>query len=506
MKTYILILIVLLSVTCGCNDELDQINPNVITQENFWETEDDVLSGLAATYKVLRDVNNGYWGVRGVELTNGRGDDFFIRNDVKALYELSTFTNTTSTGTPGNIFTGCYTGIFRANQILDNIEGVEGISREQKDAYIAEAKFLRALNYFHLVINFESVPIFTTVPQTREDYFVANSPESEVWAQVETDFTDAIAGLPVTYSDEWVGRATKGAATGYLGKAYLYQEKWGEAVSKFAELATPAGISEAPYNYDLLADFEDNFVAEHDNNVESLFEIQNHNVGGSNPWAGENADESQGVTTAQEFAPAEVGGWFEAFPTEKIFNEFQKEKTVNADFDPRMYATLVWDYPGAMYYNMPFSEFELQFGYSSMLRKYQNWQDDNEGIWISEINEKALRFADILLMYAEALTMQGNPGEATPLVNRIRNRANLSDISGLGQEAMMAEIRHQRMIEFFREGFRFYDLKRWGLIREEIENSDKVGKEFLTLPRHEYFPIPQGEINTNPEIGQNPDW
>lgn len=506
MKTYIFILIVLLSATYGCNDELNQINPNVVTQENFWKTEDDVLSGLAATYKVLRDINNGYWGVRGVELTNGRGDDFFIRNDVKALYELSTFTNSTSTETPGNIFTGCYTGIFRANQILDNIEGVEGISQEQKDTYIAEAKFLRALNYFHLVINFESVPIFTTVPQAREEYFVANSPESEVWGQVESDFKDAIAGLPVTHPEQWVGRATKGAATGYLGKAYLYQEKWEDAVNEFDALATPTGMPKDPYNYDLLADFEDNFIAENDNNVESLFEIQNQNVGGSDPWAGENADESQGVTTAQEFAPAEVAGWFEAFPTEKIFNEFQKEKTEDGDFDPRMYATLVWDYPGAMYYNRPFSEFELQFGYSSMIRKYQNWRDNNEGIYISEINEKALRFADVLLMYAEALTMLGNPGEAAPLVNRIRNRANLPDISGLGQTAMMDEIRHQRMIEFFREGFRFYDLKRWGLIGQEIENSDKVGKEFLTLPRHEYFPIPQGEINTNPEIEQNPDW
>ncbi|RAV28438.1 RagB/SusD family nutrient uptake outer membrane protein [Sinomicrobium soli] len=506
MKTRILILIVLLSAFCGCDDELDQTNPNVITQENYWKTEDDILSALAATYKVLRDVNNGYWGVRGVELTNGRGDDFFIRNDVKALYELSTFTNTTSTGTPAGIFTGCYTGIFRANQILDNIETVEGITEEEKAVYISEAKFLRGLNYFHLVINFESVPVFTTVPQSREEYFVANLPEAEVWAQVEADFSDAITNLPVSYGDEWIGRATKGAATGYLGKAYLYQEKWAEAAGEFAVLATPEGMAEAPYTYDLLADFQDNFVAENDNNIESVFEIQNQNVGGSDPWAGENADESQGVTTAQEFAPAEAAGWFEAFPTEKIFEEFQKEKTVDGDLDPRMYATLVWDYPGAMYYNRAFSEFELQFGYSSMFRKYQNWQDDNEGIWISEINEKALRFADVLLMYAEALTMQGNPEAAAPLVNRIRSRANLPDISGLGQEAMMAEIRHQRMIEFFREGLRFYDLKRWRLIGEEIENSDKVGKEFLSLPRHEYFPIPQGEINTNPEIEQNPDW
>ncbi|MCX2679486.1 RagB/SusD family nutrient uptake outer membrane protein [Galbibacter sp. EGI 63066] len=505
MKKYIYILM-FSSALLACDDELEQVNPNVVTQENFWKTENDVLSGLAATYKMFRHIDNGYWGVRGVELTNGRGDDFFIRNDVKALYELSTFTNNPSTGTPSSMFTGAYTGIFRANQILDNIETVE-ISDAEKEAFIAEAKFLRGLNYFHLAINFGAVPIFTTVPQTREDYFVAQSPEEAVWEQVENDFKAAAAALPVTYPSEWVGRATKGAAIGYLGKAYLYQEKWTEAEAQFAQLTGTTGAPKAPYNYDLLPNYEDNFVAGNDNNIESLFEIQNQNVGGTNPWAGENADESQGVTTAQEFAPTEVGGWFEAFPTEKIFNEFQKEKTVEDDFDPRMYASLVWDYPGAEFYNIPYTEISSPFGHSSRIRKYQNWRDDDEGIWISEINEKALRFADILLMYAEALTMQGRTTEAYPFVNRIRERANLADLAaGMGQDALMEEIRHQRMIEFFREGFRFYDLKRWGLIGEEIENSDKVGKEFLTLPKHEYFPIPQGEMNTNPEIEQNPNW
>lgn len=504
MKKYIYI-VLFASIFMACDSELDQMNPNVVTQENFWKTETDVLSGLAATYKVLRSIDNGYWGVRGVELANGRGDDFFIRNDVKALYELSTFSNTTSTDTPSAIFTGCYIGIFRANQIIENIETVE-ISQEKKDAFVAEAKFLRALNYFHLAINFGAVPIFTTVPQKREDYFVEQSEEAVVWAQIESDFNDAVASLPVTYPEEWVGRATKGSAVGYLGKVYLYQSKWTEAEGQFALLTSPSGMSKAPYNYDLLPDYQDNFLPGSDNNIESLFEIQNQNVGGVEPWAGENANEAQGVTTAQEFAPTEVGGWFEAHPTEKIYNEFLEEKTVDGDFDPRMYASLAWDYPGSTFYNLPFSELSSPFGYSSKIKKYQNFYDDNEGIWISEINEKALRFADILLMYAEALTMQGRTTEALPLVNRIRERANLAPLSSLGQTQMMEEIRHQRMIEFFREGLRFYDLKRWGIIKEEIEDSDKVGKEFLVLPKHEYFPIPQNERNTNPEIDQNPNW
>src|SRR5690606_2639960 len=142
-----------------------------------------------------------------------------------------------------------------------------------------------------------------------EDYFVGKSSMEEVWAQVESDFIDAKAGLPVEYPAEWVGRATKGAAIGFLGKAYLYQEEWNEAENEFALLAQQDGEAQAPFNYDLLPNYEDNFLAENDNNKESLFEIQEQNVGGPDPWAGENANQSVGGTTAQFFAPAEVGGW-----------------------------------------------------------------------------------------------------------------------------------------------------------------------------------------------------
>jgi hypothetical protein len=117
-----------------------------------------------------------------------------------------------------------------------------------------------------------------------------------------------------------------------------------------------------------------------------------------------------------------------------------------------------------------------------------------------------LRYADILLLYAETVTLQGRPADAYPLLNRIRSRAKLAPLAaGLSATQVMAEIRHQRMLEFFREGQRFYDLKRWGLLEQEIKNSDKVGREFFTA-KFAYFPIPQGELNTNPNIKQNTGW
>jgi hypothetical protein len=487
----------------GCdNDALELSNPNGITTDTFWKTESDVNAAFAATYGLLKNVDGGYWGVRGTELTNGRGDDFFIRNDVSYLFQLSTFTNTADNAAVTAVWNIAYRAIFRANQIIENVPNVPGLSAEQQAQYIAEAKFLRGLNYFNLVINFGSAPIILTTPVTKDDYFAAKSPEADVWAQVKLDLADAAAGLPLSWPAEWTGRATKGAATGYLGKAYLYTNDWANAQTTLQQLTA------GPFNYSLMPNYGDNFIQTNENNQESVFEIQLQDVGGTNPWSGENAGEGLGVTTAQEFAPTEVSGWFEVSPTDKLFNEFQIEKTTANDFDPRMYATLAWNYEGSTFYNKPFSDFTLVFGYMSLYKKYQNYTQDNEmtGLsgaadYTSSNNERAMRYADVLLMLAEAHTQQGQVGDAYQYVNLIRQRAQLAPLpAGYSQEQMMAEIRHQRMIEFAREGFRFYDLKRWGLLQTEITNSDKQGRDNFMAGTHEYFQTPQSEIDSNPNI------
>src|SRR5438552_2287790 len=117
----------------GCaKSTLELNNPNQITSATFWKTEDDVLSALAATYGLLRDVNGGFWGVRGIELANGRGDDFFIRNDVANLYQLSTFTNTADNGPANDLWNISYRAIFRANEVLENIDKVANLDATKK--------------------------------------------------------------------------------------------------------------------------------------------------------------------------------------------------------------------------------------------------------------------------------------------------------------------------------------------------------------------------------------
>lgn len=509
MKQYIIYACFWALLLPGCSkDFLEKKNPNAVTVDDFWKSEADALAALASTYSMLRNVNTGYWGVRGVELSNGRGDDFFIRNDVKDLYSLSTFTNNPDNGVLNSLWEGAYQSIFRANQIIERVDGVAAIEEDSKKQIKAEARFLRALNYFILVINFGDVPIRLTVPAGTEEYPIAKSPEADVWKQIEEDLTAAVADLPVSWPTEWTGRATKGAATGYLGKAYLYQKQWAKAE------ATLQQLMQAPYTYNLTASYEDNFTALRENNEESVFEIQIQDVGGANPWANPGAGESIGVTTAQEFAPAQVSGWFEAYPTNKVLNEFRKERTKTNDFDPRMYATLVWQGQEGSFYKKPISAFfPTEYSFTSRFKKYQNYQNENElrgtggGNYSSNINERALRFADVLLMYAEAVTMQGRPAEAYAAVKRIRDRANLADLpAGYTQDQMMAEIRHQRMIEFCREGLRFYDLKRWGLLQQELTASDKVGRNFYVPKKHDYYPIPQQELDANGKMEQNPLW
>ncbi|MGQ8335340.1 RagB/SusD family nutrient uptake outer membrane protein [Sunxiuqinia sp. A32] len=495
-RIFSILFIVIFFVGCG-DDFLNESNPNTITKEAFWKSEGDVLKALAGTYNYLGNLDNGgYYDHSGMDLTIDRGDDFTAANSFNYL-----------PGIGSNVWNGAYKGIFRANQIIEETPQISTISDDSKKRYIAEVKFLRGLNYFHLASNWGAVPIHLTTPKSMDEYFVAKSPEDSVYIQIISDFTDAAEGLPISYSSEWVGRATKGAALGFMGKAYLYQKDYAKAEIVFEQLMQP------PFSYALMNNYADNFDLQHENNIESVFEIQVQDVGGTYMWASD-ANENLGTRLNMEYMPREVGGWSQVYTTNKILMEFQKEKTTDGEFDPRMVATLIWEGEPGLFYQRPISDFFPDlYDTKCKLKKYLNWQQENEeigingGVHSSSINIRALRYADVLLMHAEAVTMQGRPQDAYNDVNLIRQRAHLSDLpAGYNQGQMMAEIRHQRMIEFVFEGQRFYDLRRWGLLQQEISNSDKRGRENFDPEKHQYLPIPQSEMDNNPKMEQLPGW
>lgn len=494
----IFILILLIGTLLSCNsDVLNLTNPNSITTQTYWKSENDILGALAATYNRLSTPQ--MWGNRGILIYNGRGDDFFIRNDMQPVYQASTFTNTPDNTEVEKLFSVPYEMIFRANQLIENTELVPNLSEDKKQAYIAEAKFLRGLAYFVLVTNFGDVPLVLSVPKTKDEYYNEKSPMNDIWAQIKKDFLEASESLPLSYESLNLGRATKGAALAFLGKSCLYTEDWDGVI----EFLLP--LTNSPYSYALMEDFGDNFVKEKENNKESIFEMQSQDISGL----------GYDNQTAQMIAPAEVNGWFEAFPTNKLFDAFQKEKTVEGDLDPRMYATLIWNYEGAMFYNRPYTSYVSPFPqYKAMFKKYQNYNQETESVgsagtsYVTDNNERIMRYDHVLMMLAEAYTMKNQMSDANSFITQIRERAGLDPLktNGYNQAQMMTEIQHQSMLEFAREAQRFYDLRRWGLLKQELMNSDKEGKEFYVEGKHDYFPIPQNEINSNPEITQNPYW
>jgi hypothetical protein len=276
---------------------------------------------------------------------------------------------------------------------------------------------------------------------------------------------------------------------------------WAKAEEQFAKLVN----NEVTNGYGLLTNYAELFDGNHENSKESVFEIQFSRVGGATIWGGNPSERTRATTMAQECAPGEVGGWNELLPTTVLLNAMTKEKTVGGAFDPRALATLAWNYPGSRYYN---ADFATKFGANAIwIRKNQNWWNNDEGDWKSELNEYAMRYADVLLMLAEAKTMQGKVAEAAPLVKRIRDRAQLADIpmGGLTKDQMMKEIMTQRNIEFAREGLHFFDLRRWGTLETVIKKSQVGGYQLFT-PKFAYYPIPQSELNNNPNMTQNAPW
>jgi len=356
--------------------------------------------------------------------------------------------------------------------------------------------------FFQLAKEFGDVPLRLVPSQDPETYPLEKSPQAAVYDQAKKDFLESAEFLPLTNEK---GKPTQGTSYAYLGKLYVYTKQWQEAKNVLEPLTS------APYTYKLVDDYAWNFDEAHEHNSESIFEILYEPVGGTDQWDnGETANSAQSTTIAVEYAAGSVGGWFEAQPTKKMMEIFWKEKAANGDYDYRAKTSVAWDYPGCMYYQRPIQQVlnatELK---QFWILKSQNSATRTEEVESvpSYINERAMRFADVILLLAECEIELGNPAGAVPYINQIRTRgANLLPYAGATTAAAVKdELIHQRAIEFFKEGERFYDLRRWGLLETELKAQDPI--RFANFnQRHYYLPIPAKEIQTNPLITQNDAW
>ncbi len=507
------IYLILTIALVACDDKLDISNPNRQTTSDFWQTESQAIAGCNAIYATL--IIDGTYTRMTPALSDGRGDDVTGDSPWPDLVQVSNFTIPTTSGPVQWIWADYYRVIWRANQVLENTPGI-AMDEALKNRIIGQAYFLRGLAYFKLANFYKIVPLVLATPKTPGDYYPATATEEELWNQIYSDFQQAKDMLPVSYSNVTgldagqIGRATQGAATGMLGKSYLYRKEWQKAADQFKELIDGG-------RYSLVSNYRDNFTDANENNSESLFEVQfadPSQVGGTvMNWGGDPAANWK-QTSAQACTYSMDGrGYSDFLPTQWIYNEYKLERTKDDKSDPRLLATIAsyepddnsttvygdaWPYAPDKIYPRKYTN-DGKAGYA-------NEYDLNSGI-----NYRVLRYADILLMYAEALNELKQTTAAYPYIQQVRDRANLPDLAttkpGMTQEEMRDQIAHERALEFAIEGQRINDIIRWGWFYDanKLAMLKAHDADFnLWSAGNEYLPIPQTELDVNKKLSPNP--
>ncbi|HRI22102.1 MAG TPA: RagB/SusD family nutrient uptake outer membrane protein, partial [Panacibacter sp.] len=485
----------------------------------FWKTKEQAYGGCTAIYNAL--IVDGSYMRSFPGLTDSRGDDFTGDSPWLDLDLTGQFIIPTTSAPVFWIWREFYLVVNRANQVIANVPQYDEsvLPATEKSRILGQAYFLRGLAYYNLATSFKIVPVITTPPVTKEDYSAPTATEEVLWNQIYSDLEAAETSLPLSYDNVSgldqgeKGRATKGAAAGLLGKAYLYRKDYAKASAQFEKFIT----GDLKNVYSLMPDYRDNFRDVNENNSESLFEVQfTPGTGTDMNWCCDPVASWKQVQTISITYAQEGAGFSDYLPTRWIYNEFKKEKTVDGKSDPRLLATIASYEPednsvmayGKAWWNPTTSIYP---------RKYTNdgvgngKPDEFSPFGESGINYRILRYADILLMYAEVLNETGNTAGAYPYIQQVRTRAKLPDLAvvkpGMTQVQMRDQLAHERALEFSIEGQRINDLIRWGWFYDaaklaELKTHDV---DFNTwTPGNEYLPIPQQELDVNKNLLPNP--
>jgi starch-binding outer membrane protein, SusD/RagB family len=494
----------------GCEDKLDIENPNQPTVDVFWKTTDDAVRGVNAVYSTLHRGAISRWLPFYLIIRSDEGRSQSPATDIVNNMDQFLITDY-NYGNAYDIWRDSYIGVFRANQVIGNVKTIE-MDPELRKRVISEARFLRALFYYQLVNLWGKVPILTS-PSTLEDK-PASSPASDVWSLIEKDLTGAVDSLPLSYPNpDDLGRATKGAAQALLAKAHMQQKEFDQALVPLQWLVEGEGKN----LYDLMPNYRDNFMITSENNKESVFEWQFQ----LNP--SENHDDdtdpradnlNYGTSIAQFFAPQGIG-WSDGEAQRWLTREFLAETTLGGQRDPRLEASFLYDSTdvrGPAFTNIYGKTFLERYSADNKrvwFRKFLNdhWKD-REG-YNSPNNWRYIRYADVLLMYAECLNETNSTAQAYQYVDRVRQRAGLAKLSvakpGLSQAQFLQQLKHERITELSGEGHRWTDLVRWGDLGPQVAVRDPGFSNFQ-IGKHEVLPIPQQERDINPNLGQNDQW
>lgn len=534
--------------TVSCSDFLDKQPTGSISDNNFWTGEGDAKLALVGCYRFhsgwTHDDFANSQGLIYLDFAGGNGTE---KEDFTTLGMASSNTVATS-GNVERFWKNAYSQIAHYNTFLDNVVDCP-MDETKKTQWIAEVKCLRAYYLFYLAFHFKDVPMPLTTLSVEEANTIHQTPQAEVYAQAAKDLLEAINLLPAKRSSEDYGRHTQGSARVILSRIYLAQDKWSDAASVLNDV-----IGSGQYELDRRngdESYDKLFQLGGEYSPEMIFFVQG-------------AKDQFTNTRYQYLYPEAFGGWHQFSPYNELVREYfcadgkdihtsdvydDNDPYVNRDL--RLYASVflppVGTYPGSTFNglvydcfkggNTPdkFDKFRLFNGYCP---KKGCDPSITEGLMSSYVYTPLMRYAEVLLSYLEAVNESAPASVDQKLldltINDIRSRVNLApilitDVSG--QAAVRAAVRKERRVELAFEGFRYFDVLRWGTAIDEL-NHTFTGVKLSDDPKapnycgtspvdanmyyqfekrtwsahNRYFPIPQSERNINKNLGQNAEY
>lgn len=490
-----------ISILPSCKKFLDKVPVNNLAVENFYKTSGDALKGLNAAYHNLQRpgcYNSRIWMldiIAGNSIVGAGGGTDGLETQQAASFA-------TTSANPGVLdeWTAHWGAVLDANEVIQNVPSID-MDTTLRSRVVGEAKFVRGLAYFNLVRLFGKLPLIETPGSSIDALKVPRADVSKVYELIISDFTAAIQSLPLTYSGADLGRATRGAAMGMLSKVYLTMAGsdpsspyWQKAADEL-QLVINLGI------YSLNTNYGDNFNPDKENGPESLFEVQY-------AYDPKNSGFSQDAVCSMrsEFmGPRNSGitgccgfGWNQ--PTAEFVSQYEpgdKRKAITIFVSGDSIPGFKF---GTFYYNNTYST----TGYN--VRKFLVTNISAQTTFADDpLNAVVLRYADILLMFAEAENELGKTSDAETYLNMVRERAGLPDYHGLTQDDFRQKVYKERRMELAFEGERWFDLVRTGTAIPFLKSlgspNDAYGVGRGNISQTNLlFPIPQTEMDNNPAM------
>jgi hypothetical protein len=511
MKTKYCIITSLIAMFCGlssCNDRLDIAQQGVTTLDNFYKTDADATEALTAVYTQWRDNQFNIFFLK-----NLLSDDVYCgggaRGDNAAYEELNEYRFGSDNSSLSGVFSNYYKMIYRCNLVINNFKPESNIRTQA----IAEAKAFRALTYFDLVTLWGPVPLVTEVL----DNSTAAQPNGDIakiWAQIESDLSDAISVLPVKSKQASITHFSKGAAQALLGKVFLFEKKYSQATAQFS-----AVIQSNEYN--LITDYSTVLRESTDFGVESVLEPNFVKDAANGYTQGQMATTMIGwradkmnmfPAMAFDFMPA---GWgflnpkktlYDAFVAHDGVNGYRRVNTLLTTAEIASKFGVTPNTPGILPY--------ANEGYFMYKHRYLNSETENGwNNWIMCSNNlRVMRYGEVLLNAAEAFFQASKNDSALICINKIRTRAKLNPLASL----TLNDIKEEKRCELCVEGVRYQDLIRWGdassVLATQGQSVPRGDGTSITnnaagfKERNKLLPFPASELSVNPKLTQNPGW